>query len=397
MTNTIRPEVYQRIVLAKALLKEGSKACATRSDQIAFTRGILILHDAAEAGLGAVADHLHAKLPTRTYLLDYYQPIQEADPHKRPLPYRTQVRNLNVLRVNAKHQGILPDPSSNAHFPGTVEAFLEELCQTYLGLALSRVSLKALIRNETISGYVDDAEKFIDGGKIEEALIALAYAMYHICETTTIPLIPLPFEKAKEFEFTRHYSTEQTVNLLEHGVDPYLYHRFKNLTPKIARHTKTRDLVYKWDTYFGHPGNWTVQNARFCLDFCIDTALRFQREEGEAFTLLPYPGVFEDIIEPAADELVIWDQSMHTFTPALGATPPPRTPKLALKKGQSIVGWASDHEDRLDEWFILSRDIPSDSDQFMGFGYATKAETKLTRREIQQPKEMPGDAEAKES
>jgi len=340
MSNKIRTEVYKRIVLAKTLRKDGEAACASRNDQMVFTKGILLLHNAAEAALGAVADHLHAKLTGNVYLLDYYDLIEKADPQKRRVPYRTQMRNLNTLRNDAKHQGILPDPKSNAHFPGTVLALITDICQTYLGLDFPSVSLKSLIGKKDVLGYIDRAEKEIEGGKIEAALISLAYAMYHICERSTLrwPFSYLDREKEREtpLEFTHPYSIEYTVQLIQYGVDPFLYHRFKNLTPRIAIHIDTGALFHSWDKLYGHPANWTVSNARFCLSFCIDTALKFQREE-VGYSLVKYDEVFEDVIEPAAEEATIWNESSHppnySFTKPSG----PRTPVLVLKKNNLLL------------------------------------------------------------
>ena len=392
MSNVIRPEVYQRIVLAKSLHGAGEASCAIRNDQMTFTKGILLLHDAVEAALGAAADHLNARLTGNHYLLDYFKLVEEADPKSRTVPYRAQMRNLNTLRNNAKHQGILPDPRSNAHFPTTVRALIEEVCQRYLSLDFSSISLKSLIRNEKILGYVDQAEKRIEQGKIEEGLISLAYAMYHICEASTIPW---PFyyphtQKEKEalLQFTQPYRIEHTVELIEHGVDPFLYHRFKNLTPKIARHRDTGELFYWWDRHYGHSANWTVRNARFCLNFCIETALKFQREEDERYTLVSYDEAFEDVIEPANEEATIWNQSVHPpefpFQKPSGAV----NSACAGRFGLSIVGYATDSEDRLNEWLILSKDIPSKLKRLIEFGFVLKSDVQITPRKKQAPKEV---------
>ncbi|HEC64599.1 MAG TPA: hypothetical protein ENI23_04845 [bacterium] len=390
MSNKIRTEVYERVVLAKMLHKAGEAACASRNDRMVFTKGILLLHNAAEAALGAVADHLHAKLTGNLYLLDYYDLIGRADPQRKPVPYRTQMRNLNTLRNNAKHQGILPDPKSNAHFPATVYALIEEICQTHIELDFASVSLKSLIKQKEALGYIERAEKEIKGGEIEEGLISLAYAMYHICEFVTLPS-PFSYpdtqkEEETPLQFTQPYKTEYTVELIERGVDPYLYHRFNNLTPRIAKHKDTGKLFYWWDKSYGHPVNWTIPNARFCLHFCIETALKFQREEGEAYTLISYSEVFEDVIEPANEEAIIWNQSSHPSKHLFPKTSELRNPVLVLKKGQSIVGSAQDSEDRLDEWLVMSEDIPSKLKEFPGFGFVLKRDVKVTPRKKQTPK-----------
>lgn len=116
--------------------------------------------------------------------------------------------------------------------------------------------------------------------------------------------------------------------------------------------------------------------------------MKFQREEDEGYTLISYPEVFEDIIEPANEEATIWNQSSHPLEFSFQKSSEPRSPVLILKKGQSIVGWATDSEDRLDEWLILSKDIPSKSKEYTGFGFVLKSDVKVTRRERQTPKKL---------
>ncbi len=392
MSNKIRIEVYKRLVLAKVLYKAGETACKSRNDEMVFTKGIMILHDAAEAALGAIADHLHANLTDKHYLLQYYELIKKADPKQRTVPYRTQMRNLNTLRNIAKHQGILPDYKANAHFPSTVYSLIEEICQEYLGLDFSSISLKSLIKNKGALSYINHAEKEIEQGKIESSLISLAYAMYHICETSTLFSFSDFFlldRKEPKYLFTKPFGIEHTVNLIEHGVDPYLYYRFKNLTPRIFKHKESGDLHYWWDKFFGHPVNWTINNVKFCLNFCIETALKFQREEDEGDKLISYYEAFVDIITPSKEEAIIWNRSSQGGGILFREPSEPRIPLLTLKRGQSIVGYAMDFEHNLDEWFITSKDIPPPIESYeAGFGYVLKNDVKVTPQKSQIPKKV---------
>jgi len=381
MATELRPEVYKRIVLAKFLHEAGATACTVKHDQMAFSKGLLLLHDAVEAALGAVADHVHAMLRGNTYLLEYYNLIDKAKPLQR-VPYRAQMRNLNALRNNIKHLGILPDTKANAHFPDTVRAILEEVCEDYLELDYAKVSLKGAIANETVLSRIIDAESALDKGSIEDALIGLAYAMYHICEYRTGPSpfsdVGMPTDEIPPVRFPSVYATEFTVTLLEYGVDPYAYHHFKNLTPMIGQ--EEGQLVYWWNKHYGHPANWTPDNARFCLSFCIDTALKFQaKEDSLGITLTYYSQVFEDLIEPVKERAVFWDQSSKLPPLALLQAPKKREPVFILEAGGSIVGVAHDSQDRLDEWFVISTGIPSKSGG-LGFGFVDKEEVRITRR-----------------
>ena len=384
MSKKIREEVRTRLVLAKMLHKAGENACAVRNDQFAFTKGILLLHDAAEAALGAVADHLHAVLKEKTFLLQYYGLIQAADPQHRKVPYNRQMKTLNTLRIDAKHLGILPDIKSHAYLPARVGAFLEDVCKTYLGLDFSSVSLKSLIRDKTILQYINGAEKNIEQGKIEGALISLGYAMHHICESSETRRQMLLFHlrgQKPRFVFPKYRHIEHTVTLIEHGVDPSLYSRFKNLTPRVGIEFGGLKLTHWWDKYYGHSGNWTTPNALFCLNFCIEAALKFQEEESKDDRLLPYSEKFEDVIEPVGEEATIWNQSIHPPEYPMEKREGARKSVLTLKEGQPIVGVAYDNQNTLDEWFIISKDIPPDSEGIKGLGYALKKDVKRIRRE----------------
>jgi hypothetical protein len=327
-----------------------------------FAKGLLLLHDATENVLGAIADQVGVKLKDRTYILDYFDLIKEADPQKRTLPYMTQIKNLSTIRNIIKHQGILPDIKSNAHFPSTVYQLITDICQTYLGLDFSSISLKNLIRNKKVLKFINKAEKEIADGMIRESLISLAYAMYYICEYSMTQAgywTGYLFKQQKEVIYTEPYSSRQTIDLLQNRVDPNLYYRFKNLTPLIGENAKTNKLTYYWDKNYGHPVNWTERNAKFCLDFCIDTALKFQREKDEGYTIIDYQFIFEDIIEPVGEEAVFWDQSKYPpeiTLPTIQKPLGPRKKVFILKKGDSIIGYARDDKDRLDEWEIFSHD-----------------------------------------
>ncbi len=381
MPKKIRKEIFNRIIFAKKLFKDGELSCNIENDQMIFAKGLLLLHDATENALGAIADYIGAKLKDRTYILDYFSLIKQADKKHSTVPYMTSIKKLSTIRNNIKHQGILPDIKSNAHFPSTVYQLITDICQTYLGLDFNSVSLKNLIRDKGVLNFIKIAEKEIAGGSIEESLISLAFAMYYICESSTISEISVILFNKKDLQYTEPYGLDQTINLLKNRVDPYLYHRFTNLTPLIGKNVKKGKLTYWWDKTYGHPANWTDRNAKFCLDFCIDTALKFQREKDEGYSIINYQFVFEDTIEPFGEEAVFWNQSKYPpeiTLPAIQKPLGPRKKVFVLKKGDSIIGYATDDKDNLDEWQVLTQD-----ERFKGmlFPVVSKKEVKVTRKQ----------------
>lgn len=381
MTDTIRPEVLQRLILGKSLLVAGTGACTDQVDRAAFTRGILMLHDAAEAVLGAVADHLHVELKSKHSLLDYYELIKSADALHRAVPYKTQMRNLNQIRIDAKHLGVLPDPKTNAYLPKTVWALCRALCSTYLAVDFDSASLKSLIREERVRLYVEGAEAHIAGARFEEALTSLAHAMFIICDRYRLPILQGLGQDQQDVQFPDIFSTYQTVELLGHGVDPYLYHRFKNLTPRIGRRAADHEsLVVWWEKDYGHPGNWTERNARFCLNFCVETALKFQREPDEGYTIIDYSNLYEDVIEPTGERATFWSglAKGKAFLPPMVT---PRHEVFVLNKGQILIGRAWDSEEQLDEWTVISKELPSLGTLPIGIAFVAKTEVVTRRRE----------------
>jgi len=379
MPKKIREEVFNRIIFAKKLYKDGEIACNIENDQMIFAKGLLLLHDATENVLGAIADHVGAKLTKKdVYILEYFDIIKETDSQKKTLPYMTQIRNLNIIRNNIKHQGIFPDIKSNTYLPSTVYQLITDICQTYLGLDFSSISLKNLIRNKKVLKFINIAEKKIDNGKFKEGIFYLSFAMYYTCESiSTFEYYLFGEEKIK---YTEPYGSNKTIDLLQNRVDPYLYHRFKNLTPLIGKNTKTGKLSYWWDKSYGHPANWTEQNAKFCLDFCIDTALKYQREKNEGYSIIDYQYVFEDIIEPVGEEAIFWNQSIYPpeiTLPTIQKPLGPREKVFTLKKGKLMVGYAFDNKDSLDEWEVLCHDEEITKIPFI---FVAKEEVKVTRK-----------------
>lgn len=380
----IRNEVYNRIILAKTLLRAGTDACENKRDRMTFTKGILLLHDAAEAALGAVADHLQAPIGGTCFLLEYYSLIKNNDSKRRSVPYKRQMINLNTLRNNAKHQGILPDPIANSHFPTTVSALINDLCETYLELDFSTVSLKSLIKNERVRKLVDSAEKDIKKGEIENALVDLAFAIHYVCEDFPSWLF-VPKDNKSSLLLPKTRTIEHTVKLLQRGVDPYLYNIFKKLTPKLAMKKKTGEIIHWWAQHYGHSANWTPENAKFCLDFCIDTVLKFQRDEDTRFKLIAYTDVFEDMVEPTGEQAILWNRSLqpprYGFPPTWSSSAE-REATFVLKKGEKIIGFTQDTDPISDEWYVTSKSIPSEHfpEGPEVHGYVAKSEVKITRK-----------------
>lgn len=386
MTSDVRNEVLQRMLFAKLLQRHGHVACAERNDRYAFARGILLLHDAAESGLAAVADHLHAKITKQNmYLLEYYDHIEmgSGQPEQRIVPYRTQMKILNTVRNGIKHQGVFPDAHTHGNLPSAVLELLRDLCRVYLIVDYDSLSLRGMIRNERVRTWIDSAEDKIQAGDFEGALVSLGYAMYQLAEFRTTGLLgdALAGRAQTGLKFTNPHTSDFTIVLLEHGVDPFTYHRFRDLTPRMAYDRDGRQVVHRWGRMFGHSMNWTYTNAQFCLEFCTDCALKFETRPAYEYDIVRYEDAYEDVIEPMGDAAVFYNCGENAegfFT----ANKPKRVPIWTLESGRSIVGVVMEEHSGMDtdEWTVFSEDIPGDGAWPGGLGVVKKDAVRVTSR-----------------
>jgi len=380
LVKTIKPEIIQRLVFAKILFKKGESACLVPNDILSFSVGLILFHDACDAALGAVASEVGASVKENTYLLNYFDLIEKTDPQKRKIPYRAQLINLNTFRSNIKHKGIFYDPKTQSHFPATIKEFLKSICNDYFKVDFDTLSLKESIKDEKLRGCVDVIEKEIEKRRYRESLEQMGKAMFEIFEGRFLSFKHLvnafkevsSGKKIEEFNNTAEFPVfdhvKDTIELLEKGINPYLYHRFKNLTPKVGKESGLLSL--KWEKLYGHRANWTEENVRFCYDFLLDAILKFQGEQYKGYTLVQYSEVFVDSIESLVDgakffkEIPCLKKGTITVDNSGGLEE-----IFKLKRGEKIFGTTIGYSDY---WLVISKDIPS-----LGIGYVKKTEVKM--------------------
>jgi len=347
---TLRLDVLSRLVLAKVLYVRGAAACGATQDKQGFAIGLLSLQDAVELALGALGDHVGASLPDHIGFNQYFERIDTTiAPDK--LPYRRELHAINSLRVNIKHRGILPDVESCRHFPAVVLNFLTDICDKHMGLEFALVNLRDAIRDENARRLLVAAEEGIDHGQYKEGLELMAVAWFRAFEQQYAHgLSRLLGQEPSEVQFPEVRPVQIRLDLIEKGIDPFLYFRFKNLTPKVGRRQDTGELVTEWDIRsYGHPRNWTEQNARFANDFVVDALIKVQVEPNAAYTLIHYVQAYVDKLEPVGEEVTFYEDG---YPPSLadpagsrktlltGAMPLGRI-AVTIRAGEYLLGWAT--------------------------------------------------------
>jgi len=362
--NEIRPEIMKRMILAKMLYDNGVIATATGNDRLRFAQGIINFHDSVDLSLGAIADHLNISTKRTVSLLEYVDIIPKEDIEHRKIPCSQQLKTLNTLRNDIKHEGILPDPESNKHFPATITTFLNEICFSFFELDFNKINLIELISNQELKKLLVQAETLIANHEYELSFEQLSLVMYNIIEKDFLQSrfnTEDVLNRVRKIGYPKSESMELTVKLLEHGVDLKLYKDLHTLIPFAGLNYETEEIVFWCPKTFSHGGNWTEENARMCLTFVIDLALKFQKPE--PFTLQDYRKTYIDRVEALEDNLIIW------ASPATGSMNKP------LPKGQRINAMVHDIPDREDLWMIEDLEDPS----FIGtvFKYQVKVTTVL--------------------
>ncbi len=182
----MRPEILNRLILAKALYKQGRNLCSAKNDRFKFAMGLISFHDAIDQVLGAIAEEVNLLGVGRNrYLIQLFNKLENYDSQK-PLLYGQQVRNLNTLRNNIKHQGIFPNPKTEAYLSIAIGNFLEDTCRKYFNIDFNSLSLAELIRDSKIKQEVLEAERLLEEEDYKSALEKMAIAMFFTFERSIV-------------------------------------------------------------------------------------------------------------------------------------------------------------------------------------------------------------------
>ena len=118
--NEFNQRIIRRLTFIKYLINNGRLFCGNLNDPHSFSTGLLLLHDAVDNCLATVALSINATLKERMFVFDYLKAIRTADEQKRDIPYDSELYELNTLRINIKHKGILPDVLQHKELPDQI-------------------------------------------------------------------------------------------------------------------------------------------------------------------------------------------------------------------------------------------------------------------------------------
>lgn len=264
----IEQDVLERLLVAKGLLGPIRFAPTGSPDPILLARQILAAHDAAELAIAAVARYV-GKLPgspsAKTYLMDYFAPIEEMHPGK-DVPGKGFFAQLNSVRASLKHNGIFPNPKQWFRVGERTYEYVSTWCADYLGLPLDDLDESSLIADSEVKKHHGAAVEALRSGQFKLCLAELALATHTLFRIN---------QGLRRLDVGRSRA-EDAIKLAPFGVHGNDYLALQEFLPSVREDATGTPLIV-WDQgRYGHPGNWTEHNASFCLRTFVEIAIRIQ-------------------------------------------------------------------------------------------------------------------------
>jgi hypothetical protein len=312
----MQDNILVRLISARHMFENSGPVLNRHSDSRSVAQAVLISHDASELTLSALSEALKLPLPDRISFPDLVGAIDSSLPGG--LSGKTYFERLNKVRVAFKHRGELPDSGTWFDAIENTSARLDAACLVVLGISLAECDLAKLILSSDAQRHISAAQKQISLGNHQEALEEMARALEEANHTFPPGLWVIPGEA----------DAQSALLFSGYGVEPSSFLTMQNFLPRIGA-----DEIQWTLREFGHPANWTRENARFCLDTAVSLILRLQLAKPQPMPV-KFHDVYRDIITVLTDEPTI--RQGHFFTDiTFPLTPNP------FSKGDTIRGSAT--------------------------------------------------------
>lgn len=294
----LQPHIVFRLVLAKAIFKEGIKFCDTPNDTFGFSHGLIALHDALDNFAGAIVSRLGISLLQKSYLIDALNAIEKNETTSNKnfsLISKNEIIQLNTIRNNIKHQGIVPDANHAKGLVNPIISFFQKYSRRYFKLEWEMIGLADLIENKEIRVQMKNIEGLIENNEYKEALNEMAVIKFKVFEERLLrielnpryDISPPSEEKKKRRESSNIFPIRgkslfsdlyDRADFLEKGIDRNLMNKFEELTARVGiNNNKEWKYILKHGINWGTL-NWTKEIAFFCYDFLVDAIIKNQQK-----------------------------------------------------------------------------------------------------------------------
>lgn len=279
-------DIIERLCFVKHLLNKAKSDLLASFDLNGFSSGILSMHDAIDNLLGAIAAEKAVVIQEKDTLTVVFSKILA---NKIKLAgASSDIIKLNNIRNQIKHNGIFPNIENTLRLVDKWLSFVDENTKKIFHINIQEINLSASIEDEQKKNEINAIYDLVKNKKYKLAMEKSGLAFFELYESkefhTRLWIKSMAEKKdINEVERTEKYLFPDKdihrlhLDLLEKGVDPYLYHRFKNLTPEYGYEDMiTKKLICKKQSHTWNAGNWTKENSLFCIDWLVDYILKHQ-------------------------------------------------------------------------------------------------------------------------
>lgn len=319
--------VFERLLLAQALLSEIGVVPTVRPDSLTTARYILIAHDAAELVLAAIARHRQCAIGDRAHLMDYVGAIGQRT--GQDIPYLSFFSDLNRQRVNVKHHGLMPNVEQWGNVAEAAYRNISSVCEKYLNIQLDQLDESILVRHEGAKRLIAEAKAAYQGEEYQLVLEKLAHTLFVLFKDNPA-LRNMTIGKPR---------AEDAIKLTAFGVNANEFLALQEFLPSVSE--DKGNVSFRWNQEeHGHPANWTLEAAEFCLKTVVHVAVRIQNAAWIP-SAIDFLYVYEHKVTALEDNVEIVQPGSMTGGSAFSALLPPSTkPVVArtLSKGESIIG-----------------------------------------------------------
>ena len=309
-----RETIIKRLALIKYLYKMGIDQ-SKQSDPIA-SFSILTLHDSIEMFLKLLAEHKNIKKETSSFL-EYWEIIPT-------LTLKESMRNLNNIRVNIKHKGLLASKTDVEICRVYATDFFEQNTFVHFQEVFKDISLFSLIQNQNIRQYLETAQNALNERGIKRCIETVAIAFetlltsYENTKRSRIDKTPFSFGKSISHfhsfnmkgprngqspplrleseigsnmcEFVDKVrdcleEMKKALKIISLGIDYKKYVKLRLLIPEVSfLKDGTASFIWVCEEEY-----WSESNCQYCIDFVLDCALKLQEFDFELNELVEKP------------------------------------------------------------------------------------------------------------
>lgn len=248
------------LMVTRYLFEQARENFRNRGDASAIVAASL-LQDAIEIFLLAVAVKFDKDKPERFDKLILEVSTTLAAEGLPPLILVNALREINKVRVLAKHNGVVPNRDELERHLQEARTFLDEMARVIFGADIWLISLTALLSEGPVRSHLDAAEAAHRDRRYRDALIECRKAFYLVYEAPAdcrpgayidtevidpgVDYAPLDARRAgwmelhvaDPFGWIVAERNRITRDLVAAGIDVRFYDRVRRLTPSL----------YRWD------------------------------------------------------------------------------------------------------------------------------------------------------